>query len=353
MRTLLALLLCALSATAKDHATLKSGVLVTGDVVSVHREGFVMETEKGPRFFSWDELGSPGLQTTNEVAVVLANGDRITARITGVEGGRLLVTAAFIPEARIPTDALRPRPIPSRNIQEEIPPGALQDAEAKGILEEKDWNGNVALLGTFRSGNTDSALFQLNAGLNRQWTSDRFNAYASAAWGETEGEQTAANVLGGAKWDHFYNADFYSYARVEAEHDEIKNLDFRLTTGIGAGINVWRGEEDHQSLDLEGGLDYLHQSFDGQPSSDDIAGRFAFLFKTRFFGDWLFTEDFEVLFPLSDPGEFIIHSTTKLETALSESWYLQNILEIEYRGDPPSDTEELDLKLLIGLEYKF
>lgn len=354
MRILLAVVLLVASAAARDHVTLRNGSLVTGDVVAVHREGVVLSTDGGTRFIPWSDLGAPGLSTANTVAIELSNGDRITGRITSYEDGKLVITADFFPGAKIPTVALAPRPT-YRPIQQEpeIPPGALQDAEAKGILEPKEWNGSVALLGQFRSGNVDSTLFTLNAKLNRQWASDRFNAYVNGAWGETEGDTTAAGILGGAKWDHFYNKDFYSYGRIEAEYDEIQNIDLRFLAGIGGGLNVWRGEKDHQTFDIEAGIDYLSQSFANETSRDNVAGRFAFVYKNRFFDDWLFTEEFEVLFPIPDVGDYILRSITKLETALSENWYLQNVLEIELQGNPPRDTVELDIKLLIGLEYKF
>lgn len=354
MRTLALLLLCTLGLAARDHATLKTGALLTGDLVSVHREGFFIELDEGPRFVRWEDLGAPGLQTSGQIVVLLPNGDRITARIMRVEHRHLVMTSAFIPEALIPTNALPASPLPA-------PPAAVpdlgghapQDADAKGALDEKDWNGSIALLGTLRSGNTDSSLFQFNAGLNRQWVSDRFNATASASWGRTEEEQTAKNALATTKWDHFYNDDLYSHGRVEVEHDEIKNLDLRLTTGVGIGLNVWRGDDAHEGLDLEAGTDYLHQRFDGADAEAGLAGRIAVVFKARLFDTWLLTEDCEIVVPVGDPAAFITHSQTKLETSLSGRWNLQNILDIEYRGDAPTDTSALDIKLLVGLEYKF
>jgi hypothetical protein len=38
---------------------------------------------------------------------------------------------------------------------------------------------------------------------------------------------------------------------------------------------------------------------------------------------------------------------------IADGLNLRNSLEIQYQGDPSPDTEALDLKLLLGIEYTF
>ncbi len=354
MRWMVVPLLMLSLANAQDaRATLESGDELQGSVAGLYAEGVAMLVEGSERFIPWVDLKAPGLRVTSDVAVMFGNGDRVTARVLRLEDDALVIAATFIPEGRIPTAALPPRPAPTpeRPAQEAAETSA--EEAAKPILDPADWNGSVALLGTFRKGNTDSGLFQLNATLKRQWTSDRLKLYGSVAYGKTEGEHTAGSIMAGGKWDHFYHEDFYSYTRSEFEYDKIKNLDLRVTSGIGAGVNLWRGDKDHQSFDLEAGVDYLHQSYDSETPRNDASGRGAFVYKNRLFGSWLLSEEFEIIFPFVDPSDFIISSTTKLQTALSKRWNLQNTFEVEYSGKPADDTTALDLRLLVGLEYKF
>lgn len=352
MQLLFTLVVSLAAVTAEDRANLADGTLLTGKVVGVHRGGFLMMQDGERRFVEWGRLGRPGLTTAQGLVVVLSNGDRFTAHISGFDAGHLLVKTAFFPDVRLPVSALTPRPAPAP--EPVAPPGSeeVDAAVEEAILEEKDWHGSLALSGSLRTGNTDSALVQLKGKVDRQWTADRMKLYLSSAYGETEGKATATNILGGAKWDHFYKKNASGYVRVEAEHDEIKNLDLRSLGGLGGGLNLWKGEKD-QTLDVEGGVDALYKSFAGEDGETDLAGRLAVVYKTELFEDWFFVEDLEILFPVPELGEFVFRSKSLLKTALSDSWFLQNGLELEWQGDVPEDTRALDLKLFVGLEYRF
>jgi putative salt-induced outer membrane protein YdiY len=228
-----------------------------------------------------------------------------------------------------------------------------QEEKRTTILDIKDWNGKIALLGTFRQGNVDSTLFQLDLGAYRQWARDRFRAEAGIAYGDTEGEATARNAYGRAKLDHFYDEDFYSYGSAEVQWDEVQNLDLRGLLGAGVGLNVWRGEGDHRALDIELGVSGIYEQYTGD--SGDL--KFALRAALAYLGVWgenlLFTQRLEALLPIPEANSLILRSHTALEVALADHWFLKNILEVQYLGDPPDDTKALDIKLLVGIEYKF
>ncbi|MAG54683.1 MAG: hypothetical protein CMJ83_00165 [Planctomycetes bacterium] len=352
--TSLLLVVCATLCPAQARLELQDESLATGTVQALHAEGVLFATGEDLRLVPWSTLRT--LRTTSQVPVALANGDRITGRITGFDGERLTVVTTLFAALSVPVSELSSAPpSPAESVaRSDAVVEKAEDQEKKGILEEKDWNGRIALLGTLRTGNVDSSLFQLTVGINRQWRADRLATHAAFAYGQTEGETTATNAEAGVKWDHFYDADFYSYARTDLEFDDIKQLDLRAILGIGVGLNLWRGEKDHQSFDVEGGIDGIYEDFQTSEDTEfDPAGRIAFTYKNRFFEDLLFTEEFQVLFPIPDASDFIMNSKTTLSVAISDNWQLKNILEIEYQGDPPNAVKNLDLKLLLGLEYKF
>jgi putative salt-induced outer membrane protein YdiY len=325
-----------------------------GQVTAVHAEGITIATAAGVRFVPWSDVRYPGVETAQDVVITLANGDRLTGRILATDARELSLATAYVPEIRLPVTALaaRPAPVPEPSKAEEDKTSLEAEVE-KGILEVKDWTGKVSLLGTYRSGNVDSALFQLDAGVDRQWVADRFSAGASLSYGKTEGDLTAAQARAGAKWDHFYNEDFYSYARTDVEWDDVNNLDLRAIVGIGVGLNVWTGDGDHRRLDLEAGIDGIYEKYEESSSGIDLAGRLALVYKDVFFEKLLFTEEFEFIFPVPEVADYLIRSKTTLAVALSEHWYFQNIVDLKYQASAPDEVEPLDVKVLVGVEYKF
>lgn len=358
MPALAAVLLLAAGAAAQSDRLALVHDTIEGTLLAVSAEGvaFLQRDAEAAALHPWAALAPAGPMSSRVVTVRLVNGDRITGRVApGPDGVR--VQSEYLPEIEVRPAHLMPARFRSApDIEEDLEDlvlDAVQEEERKTILDPKDWTGRIALLGTFRQGNVDSSLFQLTASARRQWGEDRFNAEAGFAYGDTEGQATARNAYGRAKWDHFYDDDFYSYALSEAYWDEIQNLDLRAILGIGAGLNLWKGAGDHRSLDLEAGISGIYEDFRNRPSDIQFALRFAASYLDMWTEDLAFTQRIEILMPVDDPGDYILRSHTALDMSLSERWTLKNILELQYLGDPPADTRAFDLRLLAGIEYKF
>jgi putative salt-induced outer membrane protein YdiY len=357
-RTLLLVLILAAGLASQDTITIPELGVRQGRILALDREGFtfLVMDESSSRSFAPADLEEAALRSGGPITVKLSNGDRITGRVVAGKGVIRIESDYFAPIS-LAMAALAPRGLqatpPMDESIEDIVLEVSKSEEKSTILEPKDWNGKVALLGMLRQGNVDSTLFQLDMGAYRQWAADRFMAEAGFAYGTTEGEATARNAYGRSKWDHFYDEDLYSYGSADLHWDEIQNLDLRAIVGVGVGLNVWRGEGDHRSLDVEAGISGIYEQYSDESGDLKFALRAAAAYLDVWGEKLLFTQRLEVLLPIPEAGSFIVRSTTALEVALSENWFLKNVLEIQYLGDPPVDTKSLDLKLLVGIEYKF
>lgn len=368
-RSLLCFILATTMAFAASPLTSSDGERIEGRIVGICLEGVLVldRADGAPRAWTWDALDLPSVRTEHAVPLRLAGGDRLTARVIEVTDAHVVVATSWAPRLVIPREALAPADQPlatdafaeartdariERGLEE-----AVQEAEqAGGILEPHDWRGKIALLGSVRTGNTDSFNIALRSEANRQWTEDRLALKLDAGYGETESELTSSSVFGSAKFDHFYTEDFYAYGNVSALFDDVADINLRAILGVGAGANVWRGAEDpsKQLLDVELGISAIYEDFGAGGSSDlDPAIRAAYTYKNFFFEKAEFVQTFEFVAPFSDLDAFIIRAVASLAVPLDESWNLTNSLEIDWQGDPAPGAKALDLTFLLGLEYSF
>jgi putative salt-induced outer membrane protein YdiY len=286
--------------------------------------------------------------TGGAVALALANGDKLTAKVTGVEGGRLRLESDVLGTLTLEVAKLAGPP-------PDLPPfvsvGGTEGGELR-VYEPSPWKGRIGLSGALRSGNVDASLFRIDANLDRYWKLDRFTSFAAASYGETDGEKTAEAAKAGAKFEHHYTKPFYSYAMGEVGFDKIQNIELRALLGIGAGYEFWHASAD-RNFGVEGGINALYESFDGGDNHLSPAARGALFYRDVWFSKLKFEQLAEILVPLDDPGRFIARSSTTISVPIAENWSMRNVFEIDYQADPPDDTENLDLRLLIGVEYTF
>lgn len=353
MRILVLALMISFVTAQSDQVFVKDGTTLTGKIIRVDQSGVDLEIAgEGIYRLPWNDLIAPAATTAGPVPVILGNGDRITAKVLGASGHDLKLESGLFGSLSVPLKDLPPPPLlppPSRIVLDET---NHEIEAAVRVFNATPWTGRIGLSGMLRTGNVDASLFRLDGGLQKLWHRDRFSASADVAYGETDGVTTASSAKGGAKFDHFYSQKFYSYALAEAGYDEVQNLDIRALAGIGMGYEFWKKSPD-ENLGVEAGINALYEAFDGGDSHFAPAARGALFYRDVFFSALKFEEIAELLLPLDDLGRWIFRSTSSVGMPLADGWSLRNVLEIHYQGDPPQDTEALDIKLLVGIEYAF
>jgi hypothetical protein len=353
---LIALLVLVSVASAQNASvTLKSGTAVTGRLAAIDREGVsVAEGERIVRV-KWDELAA--IRSDQPVTLVLANGDRVTLKVGGLANGQLEGIHETFGVVKVPIGSLALPEPPAPPASEPAPappaPPAAGKVCCKTPLEPKPLKGKLAFSGTVRTGNVNSVLSALHAEATKDCAEDRISAAIDALYGKTDDELSAASVGGKTRWDHFFTKTFFGYANAEALHDEVQNLNLRAIVGIGAGDFLWKCNDD-RSWSVEGGISALYEDFS---TSDDPelspAARVGTTYKEILFTDLKLEEYAEILVPLNDFGRYLARSRTTLGVPLCKDLALRLSLEITYQGDPPADTEALDILGLVGIEYQF
>jgi putative salt-induced outer membrane protein YdiY len=359
MKSAIALLaiVIAVPVLAQDASVqLKSGTSITGRLVALDREGPTVNDGQRLVRSRWEDVTA--IRSEQPVTATLANGDRVTLKVTGFADGRLDGThetfgAIHVPIASLATTEAAPVPAP-------VPAPPTAPAKATEVvccpatpLTPKPLKGKVAFSGTVRSGNTNSVLGALHAEITKDCAADRITAAIDALYGKTDDELSAASIGGKARWDHFFDKTFYGYASAEALHDEIQDLNLRAIASIGAGDFLWKKSDDC-SWSIEGGISALYEDFSTKDEADlSPAGRIATTYKQILFTDLKLEEQLELLVPFDDFGRYLARSRTVLGMPLCKDLALRLSLEITYQGEPPSGGEALDVLGLVGIEYQF
>lgn len=348
-----------------DTATLRDGRVVEGRITAMSSVGIVLDGPLRSERLSWEDIASA--RSSAPRTLHLKNGDRLTGRIIAVRDGHLVVASDLLPEIHVPLASLAAgaeavAPTVEEQLDEAVTEvlAETQDSELfsreESVLEPKEWSGKFALLGSFRAGNADTLDINVRTSAKRQWSSDRLSLKAGISYGESEGEKNTSNAFAEGKFDHFYNKRFYIFGNASALWDEIADIDLRAIVGVGAGLNVWRGEEngDKRFFDVEAGISAIYEKFSTNGDDGlDPALRVATNYNNLIGEAVVFGNTIEFIMPLTEVDGWILRSVTSVEVPLSDSWYLKNSLELDYQAAPPAGTKNLDLKALVGVEYQF
>jgi putative salt-induced outer membrane protein YdiY len=295
----------------------------------------------GVRRAEWIQVVS--LRTARPLALLLANGDRATARLVGVEGSKLKLSSPSFGEIAVGLNSLTDLPVAE----------APQDPNApKTPLTPHDWKGSISLNGSFRAGNTDQVLVALRAAAEKQWEEDKLGFALEALYGKSEGDETNKSLFAKARFDHFYSQRLYSFAQTDALYDAIQDIDLRSITSLGAGYLLWK-ENDDRLFALEGGLSAIYTKYGTGEDQFSPAARAAATFKEIFFKDLHFTQDVEFLLPLDEVDEFLVRSRTAIAVPVAEGWAMKTSLDVNYTAAPAAGRKPFDILFLVGLEYQF
>ena len=225
------------------------------------------------------------------------------------------------------------------------------------------WNGSIAAGLTLTRGNSDTLLVTAGALTEKKGPVNEWSLGADGAYGEnkvTTGTGTnktsqyvkntdMAHLFG--QYNHLFSEKFYGYLRVNALHDGISDLQYRLTIGPGAGYYLLK--ETNTTLAVESGAAVVFERL-GNEDNSYATLRFAERFEHKFFEQkarlW---QNAEILPQVDDFNNFIVNAEIGIETALSKKLSLQTFVVDNFINEPASGRLQNDVKIVSGLKYKF
>lgn len=220
---------------------------------------------------------------------------------------------------------------------------------------EITWKREVSAGYNASRGNTRNEQFSLNAFVSRnrkhvdEWTF-KGNMYYS----EADKKMDARKWYGMGRYAFSFGQRkaWYSFYRLEADHDRFADVYYRVIPVSGVGY--WLFDLSETKLLVEGGLGLEYTDFYGdEKSTNNLVAAPRLFYEQELFKRAKFTQDIYVYPALTDSGAYRVHSESAFTLSINDKLGLRLSLIDDYNSDPPEDTKKNDMALMSSLVYSF
>lgn len=203
------------------------------------------------------------------------------------------------------------------------------------------------------NGNNDTLTVSGGLSVERETENDKFRAFLSGAYGETNSTRNTEFVRSGAQYQADFSKFAYWYVGLGMEHDEVAGLDFRLNVGPGVGFHLLKTEA--LELNVEGGLAFYHEKYNiaTTTSEDTLRARAAESFSYKFAQGAKFYQTAEIASDVSDTSNYIFNFEAGIESTLTEKLKLRLSFLDRYVAEPPAGLEKNDIQLTSSIVLGF
>ena len=212
------------------------------------------------------------------------------------------------------------------------------------------WERSASAGLSLTKGNSDTLLFTADILAAKKWLNDEMSLGASASYGEDDGDKNNETVRGFAQWNHLFTERFFSYVRLDALHDAVADVEYRVTLSPGAGYYFIKNDRTKLSGEAGPGVVFEKQ---GREESQYFTVRLAERLEHKFNDRAKLWQSLEFLPQIDDFDNFIINAEIGLEAALTKKLSLRIVAQDTYDNDPAPGRDENDLKLVSAIALKF
>lgn len=274
------------------------------------------------------------LRSAEPVTVVLADGTRVTGRLESPADGSLEIT----PEA------------PDGTLD-----AALADVTALNppAAPPVRLRGNVSAAVAATSGNSESERTLLSGELVAATGSNRFTVGATVNEASEDGRDTVSRTSGRLGYDHFLGEHWYFNVNASLLEDEFQDLNLRTAVGAGAGYR-FAPDDDAVRLDAELGASSVNDDFLTAPDEDYPAARWSLDAARRVLGGEVeLFHRHEVLQSLDDSDDLLLRTRTGARFSLWKGFAASLQLDWDRDESPAPGRDEDDRTWSLNLGYEW
>ena len=200
------------------------------------------------------------------------------------------------------------------------------------------------------SGNSNTSTFSAKLEATTKIDEDsNFRAKGSVLYSEND-ENTSANKYNiELDYNHMINEKLYSYMGINYIKDELSDYDYRLNMGPGLGYKLI--EDEIQTVDIQGGLDYAYDKYKTGTKDNYLAGRTELNYKYKFSENLDFKQMISYLASFEDANKYFVVSDSSLEVNMTKNLSLGVSYNMDYTNQ--TEKEKLDKKFLTSLIVDF
>lgn len=232
-------------------------------------------------------------------------------------------------------------------VSRETPEIAWHNTLADPFLRQ--WNFELGLDMAGKTGNSERISAGGKARAKMQGPDDKLLLSVKYAYAKDDGVNSDNSVLGGVDYEKYFSSVHSLYARVEAEHDRIKGLDFRTTAAAGYGYYFLKTE--HHTLRGRTGLMYRYDLLTDDSTESRVGVDFGLSHMYQFANSWKMLN--EVVYTPSFKGledyQIYHESSLYIPVAASDIWKFELGVSNDYNSTPPADKKYLDTTYFMRL----
>ena len=313
-----------------DEIRLKNGDRISGKVVSMQEGKLVFKTSyAGEISVDWSKVLS--LSADTPIKIEIGDEAFLEGMTRPAEDGKMVLETEKI----------------ARGLSFDLSDVTSINKLAEPTLKLKGYV-NVGL--TTTKGNTDTETQHFDGEFVARTEKNRYTLGAEYNRAEDQGEETANNTLGYAKYDHFLNEKWFFSSNASFEKDKFKDLNLRSSLGVGAGYQFL--ETLLTNLSLEAGLTYVNEDFEPGEDNDYPAGRWALDYDRYLFHEIIqFFHYHEGFVGLEDTNDMFIRTRTGLRLPLYKNLKSTVQYNLDWDKNPEAGREKKDEMYLFTLGY--
>ena len=200
------------------------------------------------------------------------------------------------------------------------------------------------------NGNTNTTTFSSKLqGIAALSDTESIKAKGSILYSESD-ENTSANKYNvELDYNHMINKKLYSYMGINYIKDQLSDYDYRLNIGPGLGYKLL--EDEIQTIDIQGGLDYAYDKYNNGLKDNYLAGRTELNYKYKFSENLDFKQMISYLASFEDTNKYFVVSDSAFEVNMTKNLSLGVSYNMDYTNQ--TQKEKLDKKFLTSLIVDF
>ena len=200
------------------------------------------------------------------------------------------------------------------------------------------------------SGNTNTTTFSSKLqGIAALSDTESIKAKGSILYSESD-ENTSANKYNvELDYNQMINEKLYSYMGINYIKDQLSDYDYRLNIGPGLGYKLL--EDEIQTIDIQGGLDYAYDKYNDGLKDNYLAGRTELNYKYTFSQSIEFKQMLSYLASFEDSEKYFAISDSTIGVKMTQNLSLGVSYNMDYTNK--TEKEKLDTKFLTSLIVDF
>ncbi len=108
------------------------------------------------------------------------------------------------------------------------------------LTNKPAWESSLGFGFTLTHGNSDTLLATGNIQTHKKTLENEISLGADGAYGQNNSVENVNNAHGFSQYNHLFSERFFGYLRADALHDEIADLEYRVTLSPGVGYYFLR-----------------------------------------------------------------------------------------------------------------